>query len=108
MVLGILAIFASMLAYPAIPLGVPWVVPGIMLGVTAVIFGGLGLARARRDRVSNRRMAVFGVITGIAAAAVATFLLVFTIRLGSQCQETYGANITEHELEICSEAEIYG
>ncbi len=92
LVLGIAALLTCWLTFP-----------GIILGILAVIFGGIGFARARADRVSNKGMAVAGLITGVIGAVIGTVLLVVGIRIASDCQEQYGSTITEAELERCIE-----
>ena len=97
LVLGILALATSWLA-----------LPGIILGVPAIIFGGIGLARARSDRVSNKGMAIAGLITGVLGLVIGTVLLIVGIRLASDCQEQYGTDITEQELTRCIEDNVGG
>jgi len=41
------------------------------LGILAVVFGIIGIRRARRRQASNRAMAVTGVVTGVIALALA-------------------------------------
>lgn len=65
LVLGIAALITSWLA-----------LPGIILGLLAVIFGGVGIARGRSDRVSNKGMAIGGLITGGLGLAIGVGLLI--------------------------------
>lgn len=90
LVLGILALATCWLTFP-----------GIILGILATIFGGVGIARGRSDRVSNKGMAIAGLITGIVAAAIGTVLLVFALQLASDCLDQYGQNPTDQELTQC-------
>jgi hypothetical protein len=64
LVLGILAVVFCW-AY--------WV--GVVLGVLAIVFGGVGLARAKSGIATNRSAALAGLILGIVGIA-AFFLLV--------------------------------
>jgi hypothetical protein len=41
------------------------------LGVLAIVFGVIGIRRARRGRASNRAMAVTGLVTGVVASGLA-------------------------------------
>lgn len=41
------------------------------LGVLAIVFGIIGIRRARRGRASNRAMAVAGLVTGVVAFGLA-------------------------------------
>ncbi len=95
--LGILALVTCWLTFP-----------GIILGILAVIFGGVALARARTDRVSNKGMAIAGLITGVVGAVIGTVLLFVGIRIASDCQDQYGSNITEQELERCIQDQVGG
>ncbi len=97
LVLGILALATSWLS-----------LPGIILGILAVIFGGIALARARTDRVSNKGMAIAGLITGILGAVIGTVILIVGFRIASDCQEQYGTDITEQELERCVQDNVGG
>ncbi|MDQ4037389.1 MAG: DUF4190 domain-containing protein [Actinomycetota bacterium] len=97
MVLGILALATSWLS-----------LPGIILGILALIFAGVALARARSDRVSNKGMAIAGLVTGIAGIAIGTVLLVLGLQIASDCQEQYGVDITEQELSRCIEDSVVG
>lgn len=95
------------LAIASLVLGIAGVVtcwltfPGIILGILAVIFGGVGLARARNDRVSNKGMAIAGLTTGVIAIIVGAVLLVYAIQVASDCLDQYGPNATDQELEQC-------
>lgn len=95
LVLGILALATSWLS-----------LPGIILGILALIFGGIALARARSDRVSNKGMAIAGLATGIVGLAIGTVLLIVGFRIAADCQDQYGADITEQELTRCIEDNV--
>jgi len=97
LVLGILALVTCWLTFP-----------GIILGILAVIFGGVGLARARTDRVSNKGMAIAGMITGVVGAVIGTVLLIVVIRIASDWQDQYGSNITEEQVQGFIEDNIGG
>ncbi len=97
LILGILALATSWLSFP-----------GIILGVLAVIFGGIALARARTDRVSNKGMAIAGLVTGVLAAVVGTVLVIVAVRIASDCQDQFGADITEQQLQSCIEDSVGG
>lgn len=97
LVLGIVALITCWLT-----------LPGIILGILAVIFGAAGLARARSDRVSNMGMAIAGLITGSVAAAIGTVLFVVAIRIASDCQDQFGPNVTEAQLERCIQDSVGG
>lgn len=97
LVLGILALATSWLA-----------LPGIILGIVAIILGGIGLARARSDRVSNKGMAIAGLVTGILGLVIGAVLLILGFQLASDCAEQYGSDITEQELESCIEDRVGG
>ncbi|MGI8626516.1 MAG: DUF4190 domain-containing protein [Geodermatophilaceae bacterium] len=97
MVLGILALATSWLS-----------LPGVILGIVAIIFGGIALARARSDRVSNKGMAIAGLVTGILGLAIGTVLLVRGFQIASECTDQYGADITEQELSTCIEDKVGG
>lgn len=92
LVLGILALATCWLT-----------IPGIILGVLAVIFGGVGIARSRQDGVSNKGMAIAGAITGVIGAVLGTILLIAGIRIASDCQDRFGPNMTEQQLQTCIE-----
>ena len=52
-----------------------WSPLGIILGILAVIFGGVGLARAKRGEATNRGPAMAGLVLGIVALVVLVVLL---------------------------------
>lgn len=95
MVLGILGLVTCWLTFP-----------GIILGILAIIFGGIGIARGRSDRVSNKGMAIAGLITGLIAVIVGSVLLVLAIQISNDCRQQYGDNITETELQQCIQDQV--
>lgn len=97
LVLGIIALVTCWLTFP-----------GIILGILAVIFGGIALARARTDRVSNKGLAIAGLITGVLAAVIGTVLLIVALRITSNCQDELGPDITEQQLESCIQDSVGG
>lgn len=52
-----------------------WSPPGFILGILAVIFGGVGLGRSKRGEATNRGAAMAALILGIVAIALLTLLL---------------------------------
>ena len=85
LVLGILSLLSAV-----------FVVPGLLLGLTAVILGFLGRSRARKGTASNGGVALAGLLTGAAAvvlsAIVGTLIAVGAISFlrsdtGQQLQE---------------------
>ncbi len=95
MVLGIIGVATCWLTFP-----------GIIFGILAMIFGGVGLARARTDRVSNKGMAIAGLVTGVLAVVIGSVLLYFTLRVASDCIDQYGQNPTDQELAQCVEDQL--
>lgn len=83
LVLGILSIPAAFLAG----------VPGIVLGLLALVFGILGLRKVRAGRANNRGMAITGLITGILGLLMGIAVLAFTAFFF----DTAGTCITELE-----------
>lgn len=101
-----LAITSLVLGILAIPLGF-FSIPGIALGILAVIFGGIGIARAR-DRVSNKGMAIAGLATGIVGIGIGTFVFIAALRIASDCQDVYGPDMTDEQLSTCVEDSVTG
>lgn len=97
LVLGILALATSWLS-----------LPGVILGIVAVIFAGIALARARSDRVSNKGMAIAGLVTGVIGLAIGTVLFVIGLQIASDCTDQYGTDITDQELTRCIEDNFGG
>lgn len=56
-----------------------WNFLGIVLGVLAIIFGGVGLGRANRGEANNRGAAMTGLILGIVALVLLVVLVVAVI-----------------------------
>ncbi|MBA3338332.1 MAG: DUF4190 domain-containing protein [Geodermatophilaceae bacterium] len=95
LVLGILGLATCWLTFP-----------GIILGILAVIFGGIGIARGRADRVSNKGMAIAGLITGIIAVIIGSVLLVLAIQISNNCHQQFGSDITPQELQQCVQDQV--
>lgn len=101
-----LAITALVLGIAALALC--WTtLPGIILGVLAIIFGAVALARARTDKVSNKGMAIAGLITGVLGLIIGVVLFVAAIRIASDCQDRFGTDISDAQLERCI-GDIFG
>ncbi|MFD5025922.1 DUF4190 domain-containing protein [Streptomyces sp. NPDC058373] len=60
----------------------------MVLGVLALVFGGIGHARARRGEASNRGQALAGMICGGVALVLATLVLVLVVTMDGE--ETEG------------------
>ena len=58
-----------------------------ILGIIAVIFGLVGMGRAKRGEADNRRHAVAGLVTGLLALALAVFM---GIRIGTFINDHQG------------------
>lgn len=97
MVLGILALALSWTSFP-----------GVILGVLALVFGIVAIARARRDRVSNKGMAIAGIVTGVAGAIIGAVIFIAAFRIAGDCRDQFGGTITEAELEQCVEDSVTG
>lgn len=54
---------------------------GVILGALAIIFGSIGLGRAKRGEATNRSSAMAGLILGIVAIALLVLLLVVGLGL---------------------------
>ncbi len=54
------------------PIGI---IPGVIIGIAAVVFGVRARRRADRGEEINRRQATWGLITGIAAVVVGGFFI---------------------------------
>lgn len=70
LVLGIIGVVLSWTVYL-----------GVILGVLAIIFGGVGLARAKRGEATNRGAAMAGLVLGIIAIALLVLLVIIGIGL---------------------------
>lgn len=97
LVLGILALALSWTS-----------LPGIILGVLALVFGIVAIARARRDRVSNKGMAIAGIVTGVAGAVIGAVIFIAAFRIAADCRDQFGGTITEAQLEQCVEDSVTG
>lgn len=53
--------------------------PGLVLGVAAIVLGAISRARARRGEASNGSVALAGLVTGIVACVLAVALLAVAI-----------------------------
>ncbi|SDY25659.1 protein of unknown function [Modestobacter sp. DSM 44400] len=73
---GITALVLGILSLPAAFFGG---IPGILLGVLAIVFAVLGLRRVRARRADNRGMAIAGLVTGILGALLGVVVLVLTV-----------------------------
>lgn len=58
-----------------------WNPVGIILGILAVIFGGVGLGRAKRGEATNRGAAMAGLVLGIVAVVLLILLVVVGVGL---------------------------
>lgn len=65
LVLGILALLTSL-----------FIVPGLILGVLAVIFGFLGRRRASRGEADNGGLAITGLVLGLLAVVISVVLAI--------------------------------
>ena len=52
---------------------------GVVMGILAIIFGGVGLGRANRGEASNRGSALAGLVLGIVALALLVLLAIVGI-----------------------------
>lgn len=70
LVLGIIGVVLSWTVYA-----------GFILGVLAICFGSVGLARAKRGEATNRGSAMAGLVLGIVAVALLAVLIVIGVGL---------------------------
>lgn len=70
LVLGIIGVVLSWTVYL-----------GVILGALAIIFGGIGLGRAKRGEATNRGSAMAGLVLGIVAIALLALLVVVGVGL---------------------------
>lgn len=76
LVLGILATLGSL-----------FVLPGIVLGIIAIVFGFLGRRRAKRQQATNGGAALAGLISGAVGLAISVAIIV--VFLGSDRGRAY-------------------
>lgn len=76
--LGIAALVLGLLSLPAAFFAG---VPGIVLGLIAIVLGVLGLRRVKARRADNRGMAIAGLVSGILGLLLGILVLVFTVFL---------------------------
>lgn len=69
--LGVAALVLGILSLPAIFT----IFLGIILGLLAVIFGLIGMGRAKRGEATNRGMAIAGVVTGAIGLVVSVVFI---------------------------------
>ena len=63
---------------------------GIILGILAICFGGVGLGRAGRGEATNRSAALAGLILGIVAIALLVLLVVVGVGMYATSVTTSG------------------
>jgi hypothetical protein len=94
LVLGILALLSSVT-----------VLFGVLLGVLAVIFGILGVRRARRKEATNGGMAIAGLVTG--ALGLVVSVLIVVAFLASERGRTYidcvRNAVTTEQTQLCQD-----
>ena len=54
---------------------------GVILGILAIIFGGVGMGRASRGEATNRGMAVAGLVLGIASFILMFLAIIWWVNL---------------------------
>ena len=56
-----------------------WLIPcmGWILGILAIIFGGMGIQRANKREATNKNAAIVGLVLGIVAIVVGTLAVSF-------------------------------
>lgn len=74
--LGLAAVIVGTLAL----VGSLLVVPGVLLGLVAVLLGGLGLRRVRQHAADNQGQALAGVILGLLAVIASITIVVVVLR----------------------------
>jgi hypothetical protein len=79
LVLGIIAVVLSWTV---------WV--GITLAILAIIFGSVGLGRAKRGEATNRGSAIAGLVLGIVAIALLVLLVIVGIGLYASSSTVFG------------------
>lgn len=63
---------------------------GVILGTLAIIFGSVGLGRAKRGEATNRSSAMAGLILGIVAIALLVLLVLVFGAFGSMTRDSIG------------------
>lgn len=63
--------------------------PGLALGVTAIVLGAVGRARARRGEATNGGVALAGLVTGIVASVLSVVLLALAITFVATHKDTF-------------------
>lgn len=91
LVLGILAIATALFGG----------FPGIILGILAIIFGAVGMGRAKKGRATNRGMALAGLITGVIGLVIGALILYFAIRVAVDCADQVGPDPSQSEIDAC-------
>jgi hypothetical protein len=62
---------------------------GIVLGVLAVIFGGVAVSKANAGRADNKGMAITGLVLGIAAVAASILVIAALWNIGDQVDHQF-------------------
>ncbi len=82
--------------------------PGVILGVLAIIFGAVGMSRAKKGRATNRGMAIAGLVLGVLGAIIGAVILFYAIRIAADCSDAVGPNASQAELDACIEDRVGG
>ena len=94
LVLGILSIPAAFFAG----------VPGILLGLLAIVFGILGLRKVKARRADNKGMAIAGLVTGIVGLVLGAIILaatVFFVNTAGDCLNDFNSTGDQAAYEQC-------
>jgi H+/Cl- antiporter ClcA len=81
-------------------------VPGIVLGLIAIVLGILALRRVKARRADNKGMAISGLVTGILGLLIGLLVLVFFVLLvntTADCQAEFEQTGDQAQLEQCVE-----
>ncbi len=92
----------------SIPLGVFFFPVGILLGILAVIFGAVGMGRAKKGRATNRGVAIAGLITGLVGAAIGIVFLVVFVNIFTDCSAELGDTATSQQIQECATDKLTG
>lgn len=106
-----MAITALILGILSLPAAFVVGFPGIVLGILAIIFAIVGLRRAGKDRVSNKGMAIGGLVTGIIGLIIGVIVAIFffiAIGIANDCADEIGRQPTQTELEQCINDSVGG